>query len=148
MRLYIDAEHFWMAHFHTSEVDVHDDGSKSWHNPDGKPRVCKVTHCTVHSGPCERLKPPSPPLCLVKGQMTGTAICGMFNPEQFVRATGRKIAFTRAVKSLPRNVRAALWTAYNTKIGILASMQPGPSVPARVPTNVGTVPNNNPSPAA
>jgi len=40
----------------------------------------------------------------------GTAKCSA--ADQFCRATGRKLALTRAVAELPKHVRAAIWEGY------------------------------------
>lgn len=40
----------------------------------------------------------------------GTANCS--TSDQFCRATGRKLALTRAVADLPKHVRKAIWEGY------------------------------------
>jgi len=41
---------------------------------------------------------------------SGMANCSRL--DQFCRATGRKLALTRAVAELPKHVRAAIWEGY------------------------------------
>jgi hypothetical protein len=43
-------------------------------------------------------------------EITGQAVCA--KEDHFVKETGRKVALTKAVADLPRDVRAAIWQAY------------------------------------
>lgn len=81
--------------------------------------MTRETYCTVHIGDCKLSKRP----CETPGAHTGLAKC---NPiDNFVRWKGRKLSFTRAIASYPKQVRALLWDEYNAKY------PPPPSRPMR-----------------
>lgn len=65
-----------------------------WHS-DGWPRY---TLCTISARPSDWLL------------KTGATNCSP--ADQFCRATGRKLALTRAVAELPKHVRKAIWEGY------------------------------------
>lgn len=91
MRLVIDKDTFIMAHFHRERMTS---GAPDW------------IFCNIHAGPCTTKKGP----CITPSVM-GVARCS--ERDRFCKATGRKIAFTRAISSQPRDVRAKLWAAYH-----------------------------------
>lgn len=95
MRLILDAETVYMVHFHRTKLPHHDDARKVTH----------ITFCAVHIGPCRAKQRP----CGTPAY-TGRAVCSPL--DQYVKATGRKIAFTRAIEPLPRDVRERLWHHY------------------------------------
>lgn len=70
------------------------------------------TICTVHYGPCAAKTRP----CNTPGQNTGQALCSV--RDNFCKATGRKIAFGRAIATFPRPVRTLLWREYLRQSGI------------------------------
>lgn len=49
--------------------------------------------------------------------LIGTALCS--SEDNFNYAIGRKVAITRAIKRLPREVRAAIWAAYFHRCRVL-----------------------------
>ena len=52
-------------------------------------------------------------VCQIEGKErlhTGVACCSL--SDQFCRATGRKLAFTRAVSAFDRDTRTQFWGAY------------------------------------
>lgn len=65
----------------------------------------RATVCTVHEGPCNISEDQCLTPCL-----GGDAKCSP--KDNFSRRIGRKIAFTRAIKQLPREQRQKLWIAY------------------------------------
>jgi len=64
------------------------------------------TVCSVHQGRCASNARP----CGTPDTLTGTA--KLSKHDVFCRATGRKVAFTKALASLPRELRRALWQSY------------------------------------
>lgn len=64
------------------------------------------TICTLHRAPCPKKARP----CGAHDPLMGVAKCSLL--DNFVRWTGRKLSFTRAISSLPREVRKALWQEF------------------------------------
>lgn len=75
------------------------------------------TECSVHVAPCLTASRP----CGSESLGIGVAKCSP--RDAFCRATGRKVAFGRAIAPLPRHVRRELWDAYfnGSKPGAVAS---------------------------
>lgn len=73
----------------------------------------RETHCVIHTvlrnGKCKG------DLCHVADALRGMARCAP--RDQFSRDRGRKVALSHALKSLPRQSRAEIWTAYFNFIG-------------------------------
>ncbi len=65
-----------------------------------------TTLCTIHVAPCATSKRP----CETLTAVTGIARCS--RKDNFEKAKGRKLAFTRAISHLPRDTRRQLWVAY------------------------------------
>lgn len=81
------------------------------------------TICSVHEGKCtERKRDDKGRLgpCLSKGCLHGQTFCA--REDIFNKAIGRKIAFGRAIASLNRDVRTALWRGYLLKTGVLGEV--------------------------
>lgn len=91
------AERSYSVHFH----HVATDGDFISHK----------TICSIHPTPCAKKERP----CGTPGTLTGEAFCSVRDP--FNKARGRKIAFGRAIESLPKPTRALLWNAYLNRKG-------------------------------
>lgn len=72
--------------------------------------------CAIHLGKCVREGDKK--ICLVKPIGVGVSTCS--KKDQFVKKTGRKIAFTRAIMTFPRELRAQLWADYLKQEKIVA----------------------------
>jgi hypothetical protein len=106
MRLIISNSLFYTVHFARTSLD-----------PERR-----TFHCYVHEGKCTQHPCNGP-------AMHGTTRCSHL--DQFVKAKGRKIAFTRAISSLPATTRALLWREY------LKQSPPPPARPTARPTERG-----------
>ena len=121
MKLIISDTEFWMAHFRFTSAEQFSG------------RVC---YCTIHKGPCLNQTRP----CDTPGAITCWTTCSRL--DNFVRYTGRKIAFGRAINTLPRATRTALWAAYLTAMPPMRK-----NVIVKGAKYVGTVPRGK-APAA
>lgn len=65
-----------------------------------------TTHCHMHEGSCGNI----PGRCEVPALLEGKSTC--HENDQFVKSTGRKIAMSRALKNLSREVRTEFWLGY------------------------------------
>lgn len=92
MILQIDEGLTFLAHFRHVQIDGR------WQ-----------THCSVHCAPCLTQSRP----CGTETKLNGVA--KVSEKDSFCRATGRKIAFTKAIQTLPRSERRLLWAAYFSK---------------------------------
>jgi hypothetical protein len=70
--------------------------------------IARKTDCGVHEGRCPRTN--GKESCKAEVVWRGRARASLL--DQFTRATGRKIAFTRAIAHLPKELRSKLWNAY------------------------------------
>lgn len=80
----------------------------------------KFVTARVHEGACERLIENCATDNPTEGPCTKTAESGIafcHPKDQFVRATGRKVALGRALRNMTpsKEQRAALWADYRTK---------------------------------
>lgn len=76
------------------------------------------TVCTLHHGACPPLWDRQAfPRCSAVGVVEGVAKCSP--RDQFAKATGRKLALARALRTLgvQRDVRRGVWQAYFDKVG-------------------------------
>lgn len=76
-------------------------------NPDSEV-VFWRTECSFHGGECPK-RPKDEP-CSVRPIMYGAADCSPL--DRFDRNDGRKLALARAIKELPKPLRAQLWASY------------------------------------
>jgi len=99
-----DKPEIWMVHFRfTQTIDRSDELPDRY---DLRRRPVRGVICTLHPGPCKDKARP----CNTPGIILGSALCSP--RDQFSREVGRKIAFTRALNALPRQLRSALWANY------------------------------------
>jgi len=85
----------WVAHF------SHSRQSESYS------KIRATTSCWMHEGACQRNEKGQ---CLISKRWSGQAQCSV--SDQFVKATGRKLAFSRAVSTLPIQTRIRLWDSF------------------------------------
>jgi hypothetical protein len=76
---------------------------------EGAPRR---TRCVIHAARKEKC---TGNLCGATDALQGQAHCAA--GDMFDKSRGRKVALARALKSLPRQSRAEIWTAYFNFIG-------------------------------
>lgn len=70
--------------------------------------VADCCECDIHYGPC--LRPNG--ICLTPETKTGSSVCSPL--DQWDTYVGRRLAFTRAIRTYPRPLRKALWDAFNS----------------------------------
>lgn len=104
MRLDLGPGNIWMAHFHRPTYPSAASVRAMGRQQDSRPLVI----CYLHPAPCIRASRP----CDTPNMFKGMAICSHL--DQFVKSTGRKIAFTRALAKtkLSRAERALMWREY------------------------------------
>jgi hypothetical protein len=108
----------YVAHFsHKEGCSKHPipeelNGMRIYKDKHKQSKHCHSSYCYLHEGHCVRNKQQQ---CVTDAPTSGGwAHC--IPSDQFVKAKGRKIAFTRAVKAFPINLRAELWIAYLSQI--------------------------------
>lgn len=66
----------------------------------------RATTCTIHWGECtDKSKP-----CNAHPKLSATAECS--TKDNFEKATGRKLSFTRAIRLLNRDTRREIWPLF------------------------------------
>lgn len=84
-------------------TDAHGQLYKAHFYYDGDGR--RTTHCRLHREQCDR----TPAIC-TKPSTIGVAVCS--RQDEFTKATGRKIALSRAMFGIERSTRGQLWADY------------------------------------
>ena len=81
-------------------------------------KIDAVTVCTIHEGPC---KVPSRP-CETPNTLMGIAF--KVRKDSFEHSKGRKVALAKAMATLPKAIRTALWRGYLLKTHVIGTVHP------------------------
>jgi hypothetical protein len=107
------SETTFAAHFTHIKLGARESSMTLGRKPVFINRWSHKTVCTIHAGPCAAKVRP----CDTVGSVSGQARCSRL--DNFDKAKGRKLAFSRAISSFPRPLRAELWHDYLIQTGVL-----------------------------